>query len=125
MDERAKTDHFEGLDVPDGFKAELLRGDIVMMAEPDRVHNQIILEVRYQSPRYWLPPQTQDIAVPGETSEPRPDLVVVERGAVEGRGRLVPAPACGLLMEVVSRNSAERDHRSDAPCTPPVRCPPT
>ncbi len=42
VDEREVTDIFENLDVPEGFKAELLRGDIVMMAGPDRVHNWIV-----------------------------------------------------------------------------------
>lgn len=112
VDERAKTEYFEHLDVPDGFKAELLRGDIVMMAGPDRVHNWIVECIQDQIPRKrWHRMQTQDIAIPGETSEPQPDLVVVERGAVEGQGRLIPAPAVTLLLEVVSKNSADRDYK--------------
>ncbi|MFD0376149.1 Uma2 family endonuclease [Streptomyces sp. NPDC127112] len=114
VDDRLITDvakFFEDLVVPEGFKAELLRGDIVMMAGPDWVHNLIILHVLKQIPLdRWYPVQTQDIAIPGETSEPQPDLVVVEHGAFDGPGRLVPAPATTLLVEVVSKNSVHTDY---------------
>ncbi|GJF28522.1 hypothetical protein KNE206_12220 [Kitasatospora sp. NE20-6] len=104
---------YESLDVPEGFKAELIRGEIVMMAGPDRVHNWIIESIQDQIPRArWHRGQTQDIAIPGEVSEPQPDLVVYERGAVDGPGRLVPAAALALVVEVVSRTSGDRDHRT-------------
>lgn len=114
MEERLITDAaeiFEDLEVPEGFKAELLRGDIVMMAGPDRVHNRIVQEVQDQIPRdRWDRLQTQDIAVPGESSEPQPDLVVLERGAEHGPGRLIPAPVVVLVLEVVSKSSVDRDY---------------
>ncbi|MDT0377492.1 Uma2 family endonuclease [Streptomyces sp. DSM 42041] len=103
---------FERLEVPEGYKAELLRGEIVMMAGPDWVHNVIVQAVADQIPAdRWHRLQTQDIAIPGEASEPEPDLVVHERGAFEGPGRLVPAPALTLVVEVVSRTSVDRDYR--------------
>ncbi|MGW7360660.1 Uma2 family endonuclease [Streptomyces sp. NPDC054802] len=107
------ADLYENLHVPEGFKAELLRGEIVMMAGPDWVHNMIVLQVQKQILRLerWYPLQTQDLAIPGESSEPQPDLVVHEEGAFEGPGRLVPAPAVTLVMEVVSKTSADRDYR--------------
>ncbi|MEU2870768.1 Uma2 family endonuclease [Streptomyces olivoreticuli] len=93
------------------YKIELLRGDIVMMAGPDRVHNVIVESVADQIPRdRWHRMQTQDLAIPGEDSEPQPDLLVIERGAFEGPGRLIPAPAATLVLEVVSRYSAHTDH---------------
>ncbi|MFF0216259.1 Uma2 family endonuclease [Streptomyces vinaceus] len=114
VDDRLITDAvqaFEDLEVPEGFKAELLRGDIVMMAGPDWVHNLIVLHVQKQIPLdKWYPVQTQDISIPGESSEPQPDLVVVEHGAFDGPGRLVPAPAITLLVEVVSKNSVDTDY---------------
>ncbi|KIF78728.1 hypothetical protein QR77_11055 [Streptomyces sp. 150FB] len=114
VDERLTTDAtevFEQLEAPEGFKVELLRGDIVMMAGPDRVHNAIVESVQDQIPRArWRRLQTQDIAIPGEKSEPQPDLVVLERGAEDGPGRLIPAPAVTLLLEVVSKTSADRDY---------------
>ncbi|MCT2590387.1 Uma2 family endonuclease [Streptomyces sp. N2-109] len=103
---------FEQLEVPEGYKAELLRGEIVMMAGPDWVHNMIVQSVADQISRErWDRLQTQDIAIPGEASEPQPDLVVYERGAFEGPGRLLPAPAVTLLLEVASKTSVDRDYR--------------
>lgn len=114
VDDRLITDAvqaFEDLEVPEGFKAELLRGDIVMTAGPDRVHNRIVLSVLDQIPRdRWERLQTQDIAIPGESSEPQPDLVVLENGSEPGPGRLISAPAVTMLVEVVSRNSADADY---------------
>lgn len=114
VDDRLITDAaqiFEDLEVPEGFKAELLRGNIVMMAGPDRVHNRIVLSVLDQIPRdRWERLQTQDIAIPGETSEPQPDLVVLENGIEPGPGRLIPAPAVTLLVEVVSKSSVDADY---------------
>jgi Uma2 family endonuclease len=114
VDDRLITDAaeiFGDLEVPEGFKAELLRGDIVTTAGPDRVHNRIVRSVQDQIPRdRWDCLQTQDISIPGEPSEPQPDLVVLEMGAEDGPGRLIPAPAVTLLLEVVSKNSIDRGY---------------
>ncbi|MEI5520629.1 Uma2 family endonuclease [Streptomyces brasiliscabiei] len=102
---------FENLEVPDGFKVELLRGVIVMMAGPDVAHNDIVEAVQDQIPRRsWRRLQTQDIAILEETSEPQPDLVVIERGAGPGHGRLMPSEVITLLVEVVSKTSVDRDY---------------
>ncbi|MFF0094162.1 Uma2 family endonuclease [Streptomyces canus] len=102
---------FENLDVPEGFKVELLRGVIVMMAGPDVAHNDIVEAVQDQIPRQrWRRLQTQDIAILEETSEPQPDLVVIERGAGPGHGRLMPAEVIALLVEVVSKTSVDWDY---------------
>ncbi|MER7735699.1 hypothetical protein ABTX80_32935 [Streptomyces erythrochromogenes] len=37
------TEFFESLAAPEGVKVELLRGEIVMTAGPDVVHNLIVL----------------------------------------------------------------------------------
>ncbi|WKK21985.1 Uma2 family endonuclease [Streptomyces olivoreticuli] len=110
--ERMNAVFLEHPEIFEGFKIELLRGNIVMMAGPDRVHNMIVESVVDQIPRdHWHRMQTQDLAIPGEDSEPQPDLVVIERGAFEGPGRLIPAAATTLLMEVVSKYSAHTDYR--------------
>lgn len=84
-----------------------------MMAGPDRVHNWIIESIQDQIPRAgWHRTQTQDIAIPSAGSEPQPDLVVYERGVVEGPGRLIPASAVTLVVEVVSKTSVDRDYRT-------------
>jgi len=111
VDDRRVREAFENLEVPEGFKAELIRGDIVMMAGPDKVHNRIVQSVQDQIPSgRWERLQTQDVAFPGENSEPQPDLVVMEIGADDGPGRLVPSSAVTMLVEVVSKTSAHRDY---------------
>lgn len=103
---------FHGLEVPEEFKAELLRGEIVMMAGPDLVHNRIVLRVLRQIPdQKWDCLQTQDIDLLRETSEPQPDLVVLDRDAGPDSGRLLPPELVTLLVEVVSKNSVDRDYR--------------
>lgn len=82
-----------------------------MTAGPDKVHNRIVQSVQDQVPSdRWERLQTQDVAFPGEESEPQPDLVVLEIGADDGPGRLVPSPAVTMLVEVVSRTSVHRDY---------------
>ncbi|MFB7474595.1 Uma2 family endonuclease [Kitasatospora sp. NPDC056184] len=107
------TGIFEALEVPEGCKAELIRGEIVMMAGPDLAHNLIVESIVDQIPRTrWHRLQTQDVAFPADGSEPQPDLVVIERGAAEGPGRLLSAPAVTLVVEVVSKTSVLRDYRT-------------
>ncbi|MEV6672127.1 Uma2 family endonuclease [Streptomyces sp. NPDC051162] len=93
------------------YKVELLRGEIVMMSAPGKVHNMNVLFVQRQIPSdRWYPLQTQDIAIPGEASEPVPDLVVVGPEEIEESSRIIPAPAVTLVMEVVSKSSVYRDY---------------
>jgi Uma2 family endonuclease len=107
------TGIYENLEVPDGFKAELLRGEIVMMAGPDMVHNLIVESIQHQIPyARWRRLQTQDISIPSDGSEPQPDLVVFERGTVEEHGRLLPSADVTLVVEVVSKSSVDRDYRT-------------
>ncbi|MEU2717181.1 Uma2 family endonuclease [Streptomyces sp. NPDC007205] len=103
--------YFENFEFPEEFKVELLRGEIVMMAGPDVAHNDIVEAIVDQIPRrQWRRLQTQDVAILEETSQPQPDLVVVERGAGPGQGRLMPSEVITMLVEVVSKTSVERDY---------------
>ncbi|WP_329317782.1 Uma2 family endonuclease [Streptomyces sp. NBC_01262] len=105
------TEIFENLEVPEGYKAELLRGEIVMMAGPDLVHNDIVESVVDQIPRKrWRRLGTQDIAILQETSEPQPDLVVLPRDSGPHAGRLMPSEMVTMLVEVVSKTSVHRDY---------------
>ncbi|WP_404960164.1 Uma2 family endonuclease [Streptomyces sp. 147326] len=58
----------------------------------------------------WYPLQTQDVDMPAESSEPQPDLVVLPAEAAPESGRLVPAPALAMVVEVVSKTSKLRDY---------------
>ncbi|GAA3371421.1 Uma2 family endonuclease [Streptomyces sannanensis] len=111
VDERGMTKFFEEFEPPEGVKVELLRGEIVMMASPDLVHNLIVEEVQDQIPRKrWARLQTQDIDLIDEASEPVPDLVVLEREARPDSGRLLPSQLITLVVEVVSKTSVDRDY---------------
>ncbi|MEW9518641.1 Uma2 family endonuclease [Streptomyces tubercidicus] len=111
VDERRMTELFENLEVPEGIKMELLRGEIVMMAGPDLVHNRIVRSVALQLPSdrwEWL--MTQDIDILSEQSEPVPDLVVLAHDVGPDSGRLLPSQVVTMLVEVVSKNSVDRDY---------------
>ncbi|MGW2723893.1 Uma2 family endonuclease [Streptomyces sp. NPDC001492] len=111
MNDRQVIEFFGTLDVPEGIRAELLRGEIVMTRSPDLVHNYTVTDVQDGVPRSrWLPLQRQYVEMHRETSEPVPDIVVLERGAGPDSGRLVPVEAVTMLVEVVSRTSAHRDY---------------
>lgn len=111
VDERGMAKFFEGFEPPEGIKAELLRGEIVMMATPDLVHNRIVVDVQDQIPRKrWERLQTTDVDIIDEASEPIPDLVVVERGVAPDSGRLLPSPLVTMVVEVVSKTSVDRDY---------------
>ncbi|MFI1287294.1 Uma2 family endonuclease [Streptomyces sp. NPDC020792] len=111
VDERAMTKFFEEFEPPEGLKVELLRGEIVMMAGPDLVHNLIVADVQDQIPRrHWARLQTQDVDIVDEASEPVPDLVVVEPDMLPASGRLLPSPIITMVVEVVSKTSVDRDY---------------
>ncbi|MFE7272853.1 Uma2 family endonuclease [Streptomyces sp. NPDC057623] len=111
VDERGMTRFFEEFEPPEGVRVELLRGEIVMMAAPDLVHNRIVADVQDQIPRRpWERLQTTDLDIIDEASEPIPDLVVLERGVAPDSGNLVPSQMVTLVVEVVSKTSVDRDY---------------
>ncbi|MER6126252.1 Uma2 family endonuclease [Streptomyces sp. NPDC001795] len=111
VDERGMTKFFEEFEPPRGIKVELLRGEIVMMATPDLVHNRIVVDVQDQIPRKrWERLQTTDVDIIDEASEPVPDLLVLERGIAPQSGRLLPSQLVTLVVEVVSKTSVDRDY---------------
>ncbi|MFI2374455.1 Uma2 family endonuclease [Streptomyces sp. NPDC018964] len=111
VDERGMTRFFEEFEPPEGVRVELLRGEIVMMASPDLVHNMIVEDVLDQIPRKrWVRLQTQDVDIIDEASEPVPDLVVLRRDATPESGRLLSSELITLVVEVVSKTSVVRDY---------------
>jgi Uma2 family endonuclease len=111
VDERGMTSFFEEFEPPEGVKVELLRGEIVMMATPDLVHNRIVANVQDQIPRTrWERLQTTDVDIVNEASEPVPDLLVLEHGVAPDSGRLLPSQLITLVVEVVSKTSVDRDY---------------
>jgi Uma2 family endonuclease len=110
VDERGMTKFFEGFEPPEGAKVELLRGVIVMMSSPDIVHNRIVADVQDQIPRRWARLQTQDIDIVDESSEPVPDLVVLDSELLPSSGRLLPCRLITMVLEVVTKYSVHQDY---------------
>ncbi|MGW4885963.1 Uma2 family endonuclease [Streptomyces murinus] len=111
VDERGLAKCFDNFEPPEGVKAELLRGVVVMMAGPDLVHNLIVLHTQRQIPlERWYPIQTQDVSIAGEDSVPVPDLVVAAPDALPGSGRLLPSELITAVVEIVSKSSVLNDY---------------
>ncbi|MFD7661452.1 Uma2 family endonuclease [Streptomyces sp. NPDC059788] len=103
---------YRGLEVPEGYKAELLRGEIVLSGGPGAVHHRGVESVPDRAPEgCWEYLRIVDAGIPEEVSEPQSDLVVLECGAGPASGRLMPSEVVTMLVEVVSRTSADRDYR--------------
>jgi Uma2 family endonuclease len=111
VDERGMADYLDKFEPPEGVKAELLRGVIVMMASPDLVHNLIVLHTQRQIPiDRWYPIQTQDVDIVGEESVPLPDLVVAAPDVLPASGHLLPSALVTTVVEVVSKSSVHQDY---------------
>ncbi|CAL9446675.1 Uma2 family endonuclease [Streptomyces sp. enrichment culture] len=107
------TRYFEGLEVPEGVKAELLRAVIVMAPGSGIVHNVTVARVQDQIPwPSWCCLQTQAVDIFGEASQPVPDLVVLGRDLLPASGRLLPCRLVRMVAEVVSESSVHRDYRT-------------
>ncbi|MFD8673169.1 Uma2 family endonuclease [Streptomyces seoulensis] len=111
VDDRGMTRFFEEFEPPEGIKIELLRGEVVMMAAPDLVHNRIVTAVQDQiPPQRWERLQTTDLDIANEASESVPDLLVLEPGVAPDSWRLLPSSLVTLVVEVVSKTSVDRDY---------------
>ncbi|MEU9403081.1 Uma2 family endonuclease [Streptomyces sp. NPDC048242] len=103
--------YFDEFVPPEGVKAELLRGVIVMRVGPGLVHNRIVAEVQDRIARQrWSPLQRQGIEILGEASEPVPDLAVLARDLLPDSGRLLPSRLITMVVEVVSETGVHYDY---------------
>jgi Uma2 family endonuclease len=102
---------FQQLQPPEGVRAELLRRTVVMTPSPDLLHNETVTDVVDQIPRrHWSRLQALHVDMVDDVSVPVPDVVVVERGVGPREGPLMPSGAITALVEVVSRESVDRDY---------------
>ncbi|WP_158562890.1 Uma2 family endonuclease [Marinitenerispora sediminis] len=107
---RELVDH---LDVPKGFRTEIIRGTIVMSPVPsfkhgDTVH-QIQEQVSAQLTEDRIARQMYAVASPDSDDYSIPDLVVVPEPVRKEEGWLVPADAVDMVVEVVSPNNPTND----------------
>ncbi|MFJ7246511.1 Uma2 family endonuclease [Kitasatospora sp. NPDC098652] len=99
----------ERLEIPEGVRVEIIFGEILLSPSSDLATNLIVASLLDQIPYgKWHGLTKQSLSFPGDVGEPQPDLVVFERGPVEE----LPAAAVTLVVEVVTKPSALRDHRT-------------
>ncbi|WAL66238.1 Uma2 family endonuclease [Amycolatopsis cynarae] len=103
------------LDVPEGWRAEILEGGVTMSPPPGNGHN-LIADLVHRSlvravPVDWSVLQTLGVSIPGLKRLYEPDLVVVPRAELVARPDRVPVPAvlAKLAVEIVSRGNARTD----------------
>ncbi|WP_019611369.1 Uma2 family endonuclease [Nocardiopsis sp. CNS-639] len=112
---------WEELDLPEGWQAEIIEGDITIMTPPKYGHNVIVSSIQREIYREVLRPgsqiakaelhQAQDIRVPLTDSLYIPDLMVLPETAPDP-GTENPAADAILLVEVTSRSTASKDRKA-------------
>ncbi|MER7842777.1 Uma2 family endonuclease [Kitasatospora sp. NPDC096077] len=96
----------EELDVPEGVRAELISGEILLSLSSDMTTNLIVASLIHQVPHeLWYRLTKQDLAYWGCGSRLQPDLVVLESAAID-------VAVAAMVVEVVSGASSLRDYYS-------------
>ncbi|MCY9785781.1 Uma2 family endonuclease [Nocardiopsis sp. EMB25] len=112
---------WEELDLPEGWRAEIIEGDIRIMTPPKYDHNVIVSRIQREIYREILRPgsqlpeaelhQAQDIRVPRIGSLYIPDLMVLPETASDPNAEN-PAAEAILVVEVTSKSTAEKDRKA-------------
>ncbi|MEV7545157.1 Uma2 family endonuclease [Streptomyces sp. NPDC089915] len=109
----------EEMDTPDGFKAELIRGKIIVSPLSKLRHVRRMRELRQQ-----LEPLAPDghiveympllFSFPAAERAYAPDLFVVDEAAFDGEGRHADAAALSLVAEFTSAPTRDADWKEKA-----------
>ncbi|WP_306365827.1 Uma2 family endonuclease [Nocardiopsis sp. CC223A] len=105
------------LDVPDGWRAEILDGNgVVLVAPPSDPHNYIAVRVtrtlNRAIPDDWDVYQTLGIQIPAVERLFVPDLVVMpEKVVLDPTRSPCPAHEAELVVEIVSKSSGDTDRK--------------
>lgn len=112
------VDRWQELDVPEGWRAEIIGERIVMSPPPELEHNHIAdlvhRDVVSAIPRSWAVYQTVGVSVPHRSGLFVPDLLVVPREEVPARTGTssIPAEVSLLAVEITSRSSLDTDRKT-------------
>ncbi|MET2715022.1 Uma2 family endonuclease [Streptomyces harbinensis] len=104
---------YESMDPIEGFSMEYLRGEIVLRASPNTIHNRIVELVRGALPHpdlaLWT---TTAVAITGQSDRPEPDLAVTGGEHADDYFTAVPSELVLFALEVVSttRPARRRDY---------------
>jgi Uma2 family endonuclease len=108
-------DTWRNLDVPEGWRAELIDGQIVMSPAPATAHNLIASLVHRQlvlgGPDSWAIFQTSGAAIPATREVYIPDICVLVKEGIDPAGTEVGADVLLLAVEIVSERSKATDRK--------------
>jgi Uma2 family endonuclease len=105
----------DSLELPDGFRAEIIGGQITVAASPFGIHADILQDIRDAAlsslrPGYRLYENVTLEEPDGDRYIP--DLALLPRAAVRARHQWVfPTGMCRLAVEVTSPGQEDRDYR--------------
>lgn len=103
----------ERLDVPEGFRVEIVDGSILVSPTPRISHGKIltklILALETKKPADLAVVQPVTIELASDTDRYVPDLVALRGSEISDDQWLVPAKAVILAAEIVSPGDPERD----------------
>jgi Uma2 family endonuclease len=112
------VDAWRDLDVPEGWRAEIIEERIVMTPPPGYPHNLIASRVHKALVRVipddWAIFQTAGVSIPLRSNLFIPDLVVIPEDRVPGGedpGPVLAAEAL-LAVEITSRSNADTDRKT-------------
>lgn len=112
---------WETLDVPPGFRAEIIRGDIVLSPSPTRRHSQVFGELILQlaplaSERGWYLTNEIGVRISHTDEALIPDLIALPTEVFEedeeGESSVIESEHLLLAVEVTSDSSVRRDRKT-------------
>lgn len=111
---------WEELDLPEGWRAEIIEGDITIMTPPSLEHSRIVWLINKSLTREILREgselgdaevhQAVDVQIPSRTSAFIPDLMVLPYPVTQYSTES-PVSDALLVVEVTSKSTAERDRK--------------
>ncbi|MGW7295719.1 Uma2 family endonuclease [Streptomyces xiamenensis] len=104
---------WEEMDVPPGWKAEIIGGSIVMSPAPSKPHTFIATKLQWRLhpaiPDGWDVYQNVDVRIPLRSGVFQPDLVVLPEAVMLDGVPETQAGDAALVVEVTSPGNASRD----------------
>ncbi|SEQ66441.1 Uma2 family endonuclease [Streptomyces radiopugnans] len=110
----------ERTELPEGLRAELIRGEIFIPSRPTNHHNWIYGELHYllahpSRERGWSVTNTTTVTLPATGERYVPDLLVCESAVLrDAREWQVPAEDVLLVGEITSMSTVLRDRKNKA-----------
>lgn len=113
-EEMTLWEYWERLELPTGWRAEILRGELIMSPTPTPQHNLIGGELSHMlmevaRPRRWTVTNTQSFVLAANDERVVPDLFVIPRSAMKGRRWALPTDELILVCEITSPSTRHRD----------------